>query len=276
MVERRVLVHLFALLDALREEGVGAVFVLATTSRLSALDAGLRAGHRLSHELELASLTTAGRLDMLRLCCRGFSTIEPLSVQAKASFEGDEDKENAKIAKDGEEARELTLRRIAMLTRGYVGADLEAVCREGALLSIQRPRRGEHDDEGTKVFEADLVLACKQRRPAHLRTLAGGEAAGVTFASLAGVGDVVARIQGLLMQEVNAEQQRRRVCLGVTAVNGVLLCVFNFLHNTYTRARTCTHTHTHIHAYIHTYIHANIHTCKHTCIHTYIHTYMRT
>lgn len=88
---------------------LGRVCVIATTNRPSALDAALRRPGRFDHEIEVGLPDAAARLHILGIHTRDMPT-DP----------------------------DLDLEQIARHTGGYSGADLEALCREAALVCMRR------------------------------------------------------------------------------------------------------------------------------------------
>lgn len=106
-VERRVVAQLLSLMDGLK--GRGKVVVIGATNRVNALDPALRRPGRFDREIEIGIPDREGRLEILHVHTRGM----PLE-------------EN------------VDLPRLAELTHGYVGADLEALCKEAAMRALRR------------------------------------------------------------------------------------------------------------------------------------------
>ena len=105
--ERRVVAQLLAVMDGL--EGRGKVIVIAATNRPNALDPALRRPGRFDREIEIGIPDREGRLEILQIHTRGM----PL----------DDD---------------VDLTQLASMTHGYVGADLAALSREGAMRALRR------------------------------------------------------------------------------------------------------------------------------------------
>ncbi|MFX1345343.1 MAG: CDC48 family AAA ATPase [Promethearchaeota archaeon] len=105
-VERRVVAQLLSLLDGL--EGRGEIIVIGATNRVNDIDPALRRPGRFDREIEIGVPDTDGRYEILLIHTRGM----PLH--------GDVD-----------------LRSIAEKTHGFVGADVEALAKEAAMLSIR-------------------------------------------------------------------------------------------------------------------------------------------
>jgi transitional endoplasmic reticulum ATPase len=106
-VERRVVSQLLSLMDGL--EARGKVIVIAATNRPNALDQALRRPGRFDREIEIKVPDKRGRLEVLQIHTRNM----PLDTDV------DQDK-------------------IAAITHGFVGADLEYLCKEAAMKCLRR------------------------------------------------------------------------------------------------------------------------------------------
>jgi transitional endoplasmic reticulum ATPase len=106
-VEKRVVSQLLTLMDGL--ESRGKVVVIGATNRPDALDPALRRPGRFDREIEIGIPDQFGRSEILEIHTRGM----PLT-------------------------QDVNLESVAKITHGFVGADLEAVCREGAMRSLRR------------------------------------------------------------------------------------------------------------------------------------------
>src|SRR5919106_766167 len=106
-VERRVVSQLLSLMDGL--EGRGKVIVIAATNRPNALDPALRRPGRFDREIEIKVPDKRGRLEILQIHTRNM----PLDTDV------DQDK-------------------VAAVTHGFVGADLEYLCKEAAMKCLRR------------------------------------------------------------------------------------------------------------------------------------------
>jgi transitional endoplasmic reticulum ATPase len=105
-VEKRVVSQLLTLMDGL--ESRGKIVVIGATNRPDALDPALRRPGRFDREIEIGIPDQNGRFEILEIHTRGM----PLT-------------------------QEVHLEHIAKRTHGFVGADLEAVCREAAMRSLR-------------------------------------------------------------------------------------------------------------------------------------------
>jgi transitional endoplasmic reticulum ATPase len=105
-VERRVVAQLLSLLDGL--EGRGEIIVIGATNRVNDIDIALRRPGRFDKEIEIGVPDTDGRYEILQIHTRGMPLFE-----------------------------DVDLRTIAERTHGFVGADVEALAKEAAMLSIR-------------------------------------------------------------------------------------------------------------------------------------------
>lgn len=106
-VERRVVSQLLTLMDGL--EARGQVIVIGATNIPDALDPALRRPGRFDREIVIGVPDKIGRLQILNVHSRGM----PL-------------------------AEDVDLDRLAQVTHGYVGADLQSLCREAAMARLRK------------------------------------------------------------------------------------------------------------------------------------------
>ena len=106
-VERRVVAQLLALMDGL--ESRGQVIVIAATNIPNVIDPALRRPGRFDREIAIPIPDRNARLDILHIHTRGM----PL-------------------------AKGVDLERLADITHGFVGADLAALCREAAMVTLRQ------------------------------------------------------------------------------------------------------------------------------------------
>jgi transitional endoplasmic reticulum ATPase len=106
-VERRVVSQMLSLMDGL--EGRGKVIVIAATNRQNALDPALRRPGRFDREIEIKVPDKHGRLEILQIHARNM----PLDP-------------------------DVDQRKIAAVSHGFVGADLEYLCKEAAMKCLRR------------------------------------------------------------------------------------------------------------------------------------------
>jgi len=105
-VERRVVAQLLALMDGL--ESRGEIIVIGATNIPNTIDPALRRPGRFDREVEIGIPDANGRREILQIHSRGM----PL-------------------------ADDVDLGRFAEITHGFVGADLEALCREAAMACLR-------------------------------------------------------------------------------------------------------------------------------------------
>lgn len=110
-VERRVVSQLLSLMDGL--EARGKVIVIAATNRPNAIDPALRRPGRFDREIEIKVPDKRGRLEILQIHTR-----------------------NMPLATDDED--QVDSEKIAAVTHGFVGADLEGLCKEAAMKCLRR------------------------------------------------------------------------------------------------------------------------------------------
>ncbi|MDI6889655.1 MAG: CDC48 family AAA ATPase [Thermodesulfovibrionales bacterium] len=106
-VERRVVAQLLALMDGLKSRGQ--VVVIGATNIPNVLDPALRRPGRFDREISISIPDKNGRLEILQIHTRGM----PL-------------------------ASDVDLEKLAEITHGFVGADLEALAREAAMITLRK------------------------------------------------------------------------------------------------------------------------------------------
>ena len=144
--EATLVSQLLSLMDGLNS--LGRVCVIATTNRPSALDLALRRPGRFDHEIEVGLPDAEARLHILGIHTREMPT-DP----------------------------DLNLEQIASLTGSYSGADLEALCREAALVCMRRTinlrdfekRIASHQLSALSVTTYDFRTAMKRIGPSIRR-----------------------------------------------------------------------------------------------------------
>ncbi len=106
-VEKRVVAQLLSLMDGL--ESRGKVIVIGATNIPNTIDPALRRPGRFDREISVSIPDKKGRLEILEIHTRGI----PLS-------------------------EDVSLEKLAEITHGFVGADLEALAREAAMTALRR------------------------------------------------------------------------------------------------------------------------------------------
>jgi len=105
-VEKRVVAQLLTLMDGLVSRGQ--VTVIGATNMPDLVDPALRRPGRFDREIAVNAPSPVGRLQILRIHSRGF----PM-------------------------ADDVDLERLAEITHGFVGADLEVLCKEAGMLALR-------------------------------------------------------------------------------------------------------------------------------------------
>ncbi|MEE8255817.1 MAG: CDC48 family AAA ATPase, partial [Nitrosopumilaceae archaeon] len=106
-VERRVVSQMLSLMDGL--EARGKVIVIAATNRPNAIDPALRRPGRFDREIEIKVPDKKGRKDILLIHSRNMPLTDDVDLDKMAS-----------------------------VSHGYVGADLEYLCKEAAMKCLRR------------------------------------------------------------------------------------------------------------------------------------------
>ncbi len=106
-VERRIVAQLLSLMDGLKSRGK--VVVIGATNRVNAIDPALRRPGRFDRELEIGVPDREGRLEILQIHTRGM----PL-------------------------AEDVNLEKLADISHGFVGADLQSLSKEAGIRSLRR------------------------------------------------------------------------------------------------------------------------------------------
>lgn len=106
-VERRIVAQLLSVMDGMKSRGK--VVVIGATNRVDAIDPALRRPGRFDREIEIGVPNRDGRLEVLTIHTRGM----PLD-------------------------KDVDLQRLADISHGFVGADLQALAKEAAMRALRR------------------------------------------------------------------------------------------------------------------------------------------
>jgi transitional endoplasmic reticulum ATPase len=131
-VEKRVVAQLLALMDGLKDRGQ--VIVIGATNIPNTLDPALRRPGRFDREIPIGIPDRNGRLSILDIHTRGM----PL-------------------------AEDVNLSHLADITHGFVGADLEALCREAAMITLRQIIPNIDFAQAKIPYEQLLALTVYQR-----------------------------------------------------------------------------------------------------------------
>jgi transitional endoplasmic reticulum ATPase len=147
-VERRVVSQILTMMDGLKSRGK--VIVIGATNRINAIDPALRRPGRFDREIEISVPDKQGRLTILKIHSRGM----PLMKDVK-------------------------LDEIASVTHGFVGADLESLCKEAAMIVLRKvlPKMKLDAEEQIPqemlekliIEHSDFIDALKVVRPSAMR-----------------------------------------------------------------------------------------------------------
>jgi transitional endoplasmic reticulum ATPase len=146
-VERRVVAQLLALMDGLKPRGE--VVVIGATNRPNAVDIALRRPGRFDREIELKVPNKNARLEILQIHTRGM----PL-------------------------AEDVNLKKIADISHGFVGADIESLTKEAAMRALRRVLPEMDLDvesipieilDKLQVTQADFMEALMETEPSAMR-----------------------------------------------------------------------------------------------------------
>lgn len=106
-VERRIVAQLLSLMDGMSSRGK--VVVIGATNRVNAIDPALRRPGRFDREIEIGVPDRNGRLEILQVHTRGM----PL-------------------------AKDVNLEKIADISHGFVGADLQSLSKEAGMRALRK------------------------------------------------------------------------------------------------------------------------------------------
>ncbi|SVC86391.1 uncharacterized protein METZ01_LOCUS339245, partial [marine metagenome] len=198
-VERRVVAQLLTLMDGMK--GRGKVIVIAATNRQDALDPALRRGGRFDREIEIGVPNYEGRLQVLKIHTRNM----PLS-------------------------RDVKLEDLARVTHGFVGADLEALCKEAAMNVIRRLalKHSLKDDSPLSeeimkkliVNKKDFTDAFRNVTPSAMREVLI-ETPNVPWSRIGGLTEVKQQLQESVEWPIKNPEMFKR--MGIRSPKGVLL-----------------------------------------------------
>ena len=145
-VERRIVAQLLTLMDGLKSRGQ--VVVIGATNRVDSLDPALRRPGRFDREIEIGVPDQEERKEILEIHTRGMPLTEDIDFQE-----------------------------IAQTTHGFVGADLEALCKEAAMRVLRKVLPEIKADEEIPqetlqkiiITKEDFKEAAKEIQPSALR-----------------------------------------------------------------------------------------------------------
>jgi len=197
-VERRVVAQLLSLMDGLKARGK--VVVIGATNRPQALDPALRRPGRFDREIVIGVPDRDGRKEVLQIHTRGM----PL-------------------------AKEVDLDALANVTHGFVGADLEAICKEAAMSTLRRilPEIKLEEKvipsevlEKLQVTKEDFDNALKMVEPSAMREVLV-EVPNVRWSDIGGLEEVKQELQEAVEWPIKQPDLFTR--MGIEPPRGILL-----------------------------------------------------
>ncbi|MBW2966000.1 AAA family ATPase, partial [Candidatus Woesearchaeota archaeon] len=196
---RRVVAQLLSLMDGLKSRGK--VVVIAATNVPNILDPALRRPGRFDREIEIGVPSKKGRLKILKIHTR-----------------------NMPLAKD------VKLEEIAEITYGFVGADLESLAKEAAMIVLRRilPELVSKKEENIpkekleqmQITQKDFKEALKTVRPSALREVLV-EIPTIKWDDVGGLDEVKANLKEAVEWPLKNPQSFKK--MGVKPPKGILL-----------------------------------------------------
>lgn len=197
-VERRVVAQLLSLMDGLKSRGK--VVVIGATNRPQALDPALRRPGRFDREIVIGVPDRDGRLEILQIHTRGM----PL-------------------------AKDVDLNVLASVTHGFVGADLEAICKEAAMSALRKilPEIKLEEKvippevlENLQVTKEDFDEALKMVEPSAMREVLI-EVPNVRWSDVGGLEEVKQEIREAVEWPLKNPESFKK--MGIEPPRGILL-----------------------------------------------------
>ncbi len=201
-VEKRVVGQLLGLMDGLKSRGK--VIVIAATNMPNSLDPALRRPGRFDREIELGVPSKDGRLEILKIHSRNM----PL-------------------------AKNVNLKEIAKVTHGFVGADLNALAKEAAMIVLRRIlpelKKKEVEDgeqipqevlEKIMIRQKDFTEALKVVRPSAMREVLV-EIPDVGWNDIGGLEEVKDKLKEAVEWPLKKPEMFKRI--GIRPPRGILL-----------------------------------------------------
>ena len=196
-VERRVVAQLLTLMDGLK--GRGKVVVIGATNRVDAVDPALRRPGRFDREIEIGVPSRDGRKEIMQIHTRSM----PL-------------------------ANDFDIDYLVDNSHGFVGADLGALAKEGAMKALRRylPEIDLEQPVPTEVLEKmviemnDFKEALKEIEPSALREVLI-EIPRVTWDDVGGLGEIKQQLREAVEWPLNKPEVFKR--MGIKPPRGILL-----------------------------------------------------
>ena len=186
-VEKRIVGQLLALMDGLKDRGK--VIVLAATNMPNSLDPALRRPGRFDKEIRLDPPNLLARKEILEIHSRG------MPLDKNVDFDT-----------------------IASSTSGFVGADLEMVCKDAALISVQKLT--EEDSINYELLDSILISnenfieAAQNIEPSAIREIFV-ETPKVEWSDIGGLSDVKEILEKVVIEPIKKNKFRERMPKGI-------------------------------------------------------------
>jgi len=197
-VERRVVAQLLALMDGMVSRGE--VMVVGATNRPNAIDPALRRPGRFDREIEIGVPDRDGRREILLIHSRGM----PLATDVNLDF-------------------------FAEKTHGFVGADLQALCRESAMKALRRylPDINNADKlitpellDKLEVTQDDMLSAMKEVQPSAIREVFT-EIPNIRWTDVGGLDKQIRELKEAIEWPLKFKESFAR--MGISPPRGILL-----------------------------------------------------
>ena len=198
-VERRVVSQLLTMMDGLKSRGK--VIVIGATNRINSIDPALRRPGRFDREIEINVPSKEGRLSILKIHTRGM----PLM-------------------------KDVNLDEIASITHGFVGADLESLCKEAAMNVLRKvlPKINLDSEEEISqeilnqlvIKHIDFMDALKVVRPSAMREVLV-ETPNISWNDVGGVDSVKQNLKEAVEWPLKHPEMFKR--MGIRPSRGILL-----------------------------------------------------
>lgn len=196
-VERRVVAQLLTLMDGLTQRGE--TIVIAATNRESAIDPALRRPGRFDREIEIGLPDKDGRLEILQIHTRSMP-----------------------IAED------VDLGRLAEMTHGFAGADLESLAKEAAMRALRRytPEFDLDEPIPSNILEKmevsykDFQNALREIEPSSLREIMV-EVPEISWDDIGGLYEIKERLSDSVERPIKEPESFTE--MGISPPKGILL-----------------------------------------------------
>ncbi len=198
-VERRVVSQLLTTMDGLKARGK--VVIIGATNRINSLDPALRRPGRFDREIAINAPDKKGRLIVLKIHTRGM----PLT-------------------------KNVNLDEIASLTPGFVGADLESLTKEAAMIVLRKHLNKMNLDDEEQipqeileklvVNQEDFTSALRVVRPSAMREVLV-ETPNVSWENIGGLGSIKQELKEAVEWPMKYPESFER--MGIRPSRGILL-----------------------------------------------------